>query len=156
MCLNSVWSWSLEKWGGLGPHGSRTIGEKKVRSDDQCKVTHCKTETYISDWTYMFCSQILPRDEGTSLLCQGQRHSRLSSTVYIYESVSNNPKKSRCKLILLFPTKQGTTGHPKAVLTSHKVQVNNSYFFGKRVHEKNVKVSTTYLKIYIWIIYDSV
>lgn len=33
----------------------------------------------------------------------------------------------------------GTTGHPKAVLTSHKVQVNNSYFFGKRVHEKNVK-----------------
>jgi hypothetical protein len=22
VCLKSVWSWSLEKWGGLGPQGA--------------------------------------------------------------------------------------------------------------------------------------
>jgi hypothetical protein len=29
VCLKSVWSWSLEKWGGLGPQGALEPLEKK-------------------------------------------------------------------------------------------------------------------------------
>jgi hypothetical protein len=69
------------------------------------------------------------------LVCQVQ---------YIFMKMSVIIQNTRYKLILLFPSEQGTTGHPKAVLTSHKVQVNNSYFLGKRINEPNVNVSSTY------------